>query len=162
MSDFDKYLHAVTMRAWQEAQDDGSPAIEAHHLLLAVTGEREPVTHEVLSAAGLDRETIRAAIDREFETSLRAAGVSRDAFDLPRPTYVPGRSMSMGASAKLAIQRGFEKVQRKKDLCPAHVLAGILEAQVGTVPRALALAGVDRADLLSRVRQALTTEDEAS
>jgi D-alanyl-D-alanine carboxypeptidase len=36
-----------------------------------------------------------------------------------------------------------------------NLLIGILEAEVGTVPRALALAGIDRADLAERARQAL-------
>jgi hypothetical protein len=35
------------------------------------------------------------------------------------------------------------------------VLLGILQADVGTVPRALALAGFDRAALIARVRQSL-------
>ncbi|GAA2810174.1 hypothetical protein GCM10020219_097610 [Nonomuraea dietziae] len=47
---------------------------------------------------------------------------------------------------------------RKKDLRPAHVLLGILQAEVGTVPRALALAGVDRTDLLTRVQNAIADD----
>jgi D-alanyl-D-alanine carboxypeptidase len=37
-----------------------------------------------------------------------------------------------------------------------HLLLGILRAEIGTVPRALALAGIDRAHLVLRVEQALT------
>jgi D-alanyl-D-alanine carboxypeptidase len=40
------------------------------------------------------------------------------------------------------------------------VLLGVLAAEVGTVPRALALAGFDRADLLARTRRALTTDND--
>ena len=36
-----------------------------------------------------------------------------------------------------------------------HLLLGVLAAQAGTVPRALALAGVDQADLAAQTRQAL-------
>jgi D-alanyl-D-alanine carboxypeptidase len=64
----------------------------------------------------------------------------------------------MGTSAKLALERGFAGAARKKDLRPAHVLLGVLAAEVGTVPRALALAGFDRADLIARARRALPTE----
>jgi D-alanyl-D-alanine carboxypeptidase len=53
-----------------------------------------------------------------------------------------------------------ETVSRKEDLRPAHLLLGVLQAQVGTVPRALALAGVDRSDLLARVRHSLAAEGE--
>ena len=79
--------------------------------------------------------------------TLPAAGVPRRA--------ATGDSTHMGASAKLVLGRGFRTVRRKRDLRPAHVLAGILEAEVGTVPRALALAGVDRTELMTRVRRSL-------
>ena len=36
-----------------------------------------------------------------------------------------------------------------------NLLIGILQAEVGTVPRALSLAGTDRAGLAERARQAL-------
>ncbi|MEZ0070793.1 hypothetical protein [Planotetraspora sp. GP83] len=86
--------------------------------------------------------------------------MSHAAFDLPRPTYAPDRQVGVGASAKLALERGFASVTRKKDLRPAHVLLGILQAQVGTVPRALVLAGVDQADLTARVRRTLIGDGE--
>jgi D-alanyl-D-alanine carboxypeptidase len=37
-----------------------------------------------------------------------------------------------------------------------HLLLGVLDAKVGTVPRALALAGVDRAELARRAARALS------
>jgi len=37
---------------------------------------------------------------------------------------------------------------------PLHLLIGILRADVGTVPRALELAGIDRTDLVARAEQA--------
>ena len=37
----------------------------------------------------------------------------------------------------------YAKAPRKNDVRPGHVLLGVLLADVGTVPRALALAGVD-------------------
>ncbi|GAA2986757.1 Clp protease N-terminal domain-containing protein [Streptosporangium longisporum] len=48
--------------------------------------------------------------------------------------------------------------QGKKDLRPAHLLLGVLSAAVGTVLRALALAGVDRAALMDRVEETLARE----
>jgi D-alanyl-D-alanine carboxypeptidase len=157
MSPFDVYLHAVLMRAGHEAREDGSPAVEAGHLLLAIAGEPHAGTRPVLEPAGLDRDAVRAALDREFEHSLSAVGVSRAAHTLPRPSGRPAHP-DMGTSAKLALERGFAAVPRKKDLRPGHLLLGVLLAEVGPVPRALALAGVDRAALLAAVRQALTTD----
>ncbi|OLF18460.1 Clp protease N-terminal domain-containing protein [Actinophytocola xanthii] len=159
MSPFDEYLHAVIMRAHLEARDDGSPTVEVAHLLLAVATEPEPSVHSVLSAAGLDRDGVRAALEREFEHSLNVVGVSAAGHDLPRPSRLPTKP-ALGTSAKLALERGFGAVSRKKDLRPAHVLLGILSAQAGTVPRALALAGVDQEDLAARTRLALTDDND--
>jgi hypothetical protein len=109
----------------------------------------------VLEPAGLDRGAVRAALDREFEHSLSAVGVSSRTYDLPAPSK-GSTHPKMGASAKLVVERAFSSVPRKKDLRPAHLLLGLLRAEVGTVPRALALAGADRADLVTRAQQALS------
>lgn len=154
MSPFDKYLHAVLVRAEHEANEDSSPTVEAPHLLLAVAGEPDPDVRALLASAGLDTDAVRAALAREFEHSLSVVGVASSAYELPRPSRLPTHP-GMGTSAKLALERGFASVTRKKDLRPAHLLLGILSAQVGTVPRALAMAGVDQEALTTRVRQKL-------
>jgi len=153
-SGFGRYVHAIVDRAGLEAKEDGSAATEAHHLLLAIAAEPEPITHRVLDAVGLDHHAIREALDREFERSLGAVGVTPAAFELPRASVERGRPR-LAASAKLAIERGLGSVERKGDLRPAHLLLGILHAPVGTVPRALDLAGVDRDDLRGRLLEAL-------
>jgi ATP-dependent Clp protease ATP-binding subunit ClpA len=153
---FGTYVHTIIEQAGHHAGKDGSATIEAQYLLLAIAAQEGTTAHQVLTSVGLDQQAIREALDREFDHSLRAAGVSRAAFDLPRPSSAPEPSARIGASAKLALQRGVAAAARKKDLQPAHLLLGILEARVGTVPRALALAGIDQADLAARVRQALT------
>ncbi|MEU0563818.1 Clp protease N-terminal domain-containing protein [Nonomuraea sp. NPDC005983] len=160
MAMIDHYINTIVERGADEARKDGSATVEAQHLLLAIAAERNPVTHQVLTSVGLDHQAIRDALDKEFEQSLGAAGVSLAAFGLPRPSPAPKRSPNLGASAKLALERGLVSAAGKKDLRPAHLLLGILLAEVGTVPRALAAAGVDRADLTARVRQTLTGEGE--
>ncbi|MBB6347626.1 Clp protease N-terminal domain-containing protein [Nonomuraea muscovyensis] len=157
MTSFDRYLQRIIDRGSREAHEDGSAAIEAHHLLLAIAAEVEPATGELLSSAGLDRQAVRAALDREFEHSLSAAGVSAGAFDLPRPSPAAKPPTQLAASSKLALER-MARAFRKKDLRPAHLLLGILQAEAGTVPRALALAGVDRGDLTVRVRHLIASE----
>ncbi|MBB5081628.1 Clp protease N-terminal domain-containing protein [Nonomuraea endophytica] len=134
-----------------EARQDHSATIEAHHLLLAIADHQGATAGRLLSEVGLDRSGVRAALDREFEHSLTAAGVSA-AFHLPPAGRRP-KPPGIGASAKLALERAFTAV-RKKDVDSAHLLAGILRARVGTVPRALALAGVDREALLTRTQTA--------
>jgi ATP-dependent Clp protease ATP-binding subunit ClpA len=159
MTTFDTYVRSIHERGADEARKEASATIEAHHLLLAIAAEPEPSTQEILTSAGLDYRAIRAALDREFEHSLSAAGVSRAAADLPRPqpSSAPEHPKP-GSSFKLAMERGVASAARKRDLRPAHLLLGIMEAQVGTVPRALALAGIDRADLRARVQRSLATE----
>ncbi|MEW9529172.1 Clp protease N-terminal domain-containing protein [Microbispora sp. NPDC049125] len=158
MAAIDEYITTIIDRGAYEAHADGSAAVEAHHLLLAIAAGPESPAHQVLASAGLDRDAIRDALDREFEHSLSAAGVSLAAFDLPRPSKAAERPSHLGASARLALERGFASIPRRRDLRPAHLLLGILEAQVGTVPRALTLAGADRAALVTQVRQALAED----
>ncbi|WP_407562521.1 Clp protease N-terminal domain-containing protein [Streptomyces sp. 184] len=152
MSAFDTYLQAVLLAAQDEARDDGSAAMEARHALLAVAAQDGTGPQRVLAAAGLGRAELKAALDREFAHSLGAAGVT-PAFAL-RATPDPGRRPQFGASLKLALDR-MAGAHRKKDLTPFHLLHALLQAEVGTVPRALDLAGVDRAALAARVREEL-------
>jgi D-alanyl-D-alanine carboxypeptidase len=142
MSKFDHYLNAVLERGAREAHDDGASAVDAHHILLAMAAGSDPV----LTAAGLDHAAVRAALDQEFARSLGAAGVTLTTA-LRRGSRPPQGSPGLGASARAAIERGFAAVSRKRDVRRGHLLYGILSAQFGTVPRALDLAGVDRAEL---------------
>ncbi|MEU1891329.1 Clp protease N-terminal domain-containing protein [Streptomyces pristinaespiralis] len=157
MSAFDKYLHAVIVRAMNEAREDGSATIDAHHLLLSLAADQGSTAQQVLASAGLDRTAVREALDREFEHSLSLIGVSAATYGLPRPSHA-SQEPKMGASAKLALDRSFASA-RKKDLRSAHLLLGVLQARIGTVPRALALAGIDQAELADRTRRMLTGPD---
>jgi ATP-dependent Clp protease ATP-binding subunit ClpA len=147
-----KYIHSIIEEAGRAAQEDGSATIEAEHLLLAIASDQEPTTRQILTSAGLDRRTVREALDREFEHSLDAAGVFPGAFDLQRTSGAQALPR-LGASAKLAVERGVGSAGRKSDLQPAHLLLGILQARVGTVPRALELAGIDQSELRTRVQE---------
>jgi D-alanyl-D-alanine carboxypeptidase len=155
MSTFSKYVRTTLELAGREAQSDRSTTIEAQHVLLAIAIQSETTAAQVLSSVGLDHRAIRDALDREFEHSLKAAGVSLAAFELPRSKGSLEPARNLGASVKHALERGVTGIRKGKDLRPAHLLLGILQAEIGTVPRALALAGLDRADLTLRVRQTL-------
>jgi ATP-dependent Clp protease ATP-binding subunit ClpA len=149
MSSFDHYLNKVLVAAEAEARAEGSAVIEAHHLLLAIAArDGSPV----LASAGLDYAAIRGALDREFARSLAAAGVRVDG-GLPLATPLAEGSPQLGATAKAALERGFAAAPRKRDWRPGHVLLGVLLATVGTVPRALELAGADRDGLVEDVRR---------
>lgn len=154
---FDKFLATVLDDATREARDDGSPTIEAQHLLLAIATGREPGTRQVVASVGLDRAAVRQALDREFEQSLGAAGVSVPTAALPLASRASQTSPQLGSSFKLAMERGIGSAP-KQGPRPEHLLLGIIQAPVGTVPRALALAGVDRDVLIERIRQSIAAE----
>jgi len=152
---FAEHARAIVRQAEQEAEEAGSPVIEAEHLLLAMTGEHGSEARDVLASAGLDRDGLRAALDREFRQSLSAAGVTLPAGGLPRASGDPARQAHLAASGKVVLERAVKAAAGQRQIRPGHLLLGVLGAQAGTVPRALALAGVDQACLAARARQAL-------
>jgi ATP-dependent Clp protease ATP-binding subunit ClpA len=62
-----------------------------------------------------------------------------------------------GESAKTALRRATAVAQEhgSRHLGPTHILLGVLRAGEGTVPRALAAAGVDAAELTARAEATL-------
>ena len=137
---------AVVVRAQDEARAAASPTIEAEHLLLALARD-----HPVLVEAGLDREAVTSALEDERRHSLAAVGVELDDF-AARPPRPLGREPRFATSAKTALHRALEAATatRSRRIGPGQVLAGVLRAEVGTVARALALAGADREALADR------------
>jgi D-alanyl-D-alanine carboxypeptidase len=56
---------------------------------------------------------------------------------------------NFGTSAKRALERAVRAAEARRDrrITPQHIALGVLKAGHGTVPRALAIADVDRAAL---------------
>lgn len=155
MATIDHYINGIVERASVDAHQDGSATVEAHHLLLAITADTDATMRQALQSVKLNRESLRAALDQEFAQSLRAAGVSLADYALPPSSKGAKGGIRLAASSKLAFERAFGSVARKKDLRPGHLLLGILLAELGTVPRALACAGVDRTALVETLRRGL-------
>jgi ATP-dependent Clp protease ATP-binding subunit ClpA len=155
MTAFDKYLRATIEQAGHEARADGSATIEAQHLLLAMAADPATDMGRLLTALGLDQPAIRAALEREFAHALSGAGVSLDAASLQRGKSANSPAGQVGPSVQHALQRGLDGLRQAPR--PEHLLLGVLQAEVGTVPRALALAGFDRTALIARVQQALAS-----
>jgi ATP-dependent Clp protease ATP-binding subunit ClpA len=152
---FAEHARAIVRQAEIEAQEAGSPGIEAEHLLLSMTGEHGIEARDLLASAGLDRDGIRVALDREFRQSLAATGVTLPSGGLPRASRDPGHRVRLAASGKLALERAVKAAAGQQQIRPGHLLLGVLGAQAGTVPRALALADVDQGELAARTRRAL-------
>ena len=145
---FARDARLVVKHAETEARERGSTTIEAEHLLLALT-DCDPATPagQALAAAGLDRAALEQALASERERSLMSVGISIHDFDLPAPR--PAARPRMAASAKSALEHALRisLVRADKRIGPGHILLALLRAEAGTVPRALAEAGVDRREL---------------
>ena len=140
-----------------EARKEGARFIEAEHMLLALAATAETEAGRLLSEAGLDHDRLAAALRDEHRQSLAFAGMASLAEPLTGPVE-SDRPVSLGTSAKSALGRAVhdshEARRRRAQMESRDLLIGILRAELGTVPRALALAGVDRAALLARARAA--------
>ncbi len=146
-------LKAVVMRAIDEAIRRGAPNVEAEHLLLAIAAGQE-VAARTLAEFGLDHAGADEALRGEREHALRAAGIEPVAEERLQATRRsrPG----WGASIREALRRAPYRARSRPDrerLAVADTLVGVLRADLGTVPRALAYAGVDRDALIFRLEQ---------
>lgn len=143
---FAKQTRAVVAAAVrEEAATDGRGLVEAEHLLLALAGDPE------LQRAGLDHDQLADALAREEQRSLAAVGVT--AGDLDRPRSPRSGSPRLATSAKLAIERAarITATRGQRQMTPQAILLGVIGAEQGRVPRALALADIDVAELRARL-----------
>ncbi|GAA0957318.1 hypothetical protein GCM10009554_67930 [Kribbella koreensis] len=146
----------VVHGARAEALEDGSPTIEAEHVLLALTELSGTTTARLLADAGLTHDATRAALDREWEQSLATAGVAVSIAELPKATPDLGRNPQIGETAKLLLKRAMVAASTTGGgrIGAAHLLVGALDTTLGRIPRALELAGIDRQGLRDQAYQA--------
>jgi ATP-dependent Clp protease ATP-binding subunit ClpA len=149
---FAKGARVAVEDAVDVARELGSPTVEAEHLLLAVAREDDPAAR-ALAEHRLDFGGLHAALERETERSLAAVGVAAEpgSFSpwVARPRF--------GTSAKLGLERALRTAVARGDreIGSAHLALGVLKAELGTVPRALQIAGVDRRALADALRATL-------
>ena len=150
-------LRTALGRAHGEAQALGSPTVEAEHLLLALAADEHHPTGRLLAESGLDHDAVRAALEQETERTLAAVGVDLSMFTFRETPGLPRRRPKLAASTKRVIERAARIMAARLDrrITSSHLLLGILRADVGTVPRALAAADVDREALAVRAERLL-------
>ena len=156
---FTRQARAVVIEAEAQARALGDATIEAEHLVLAMTREDPPTAaRSALGDVGLDHDALEEALVAERDRSLAAVGISAGDFDVYGSS--PAGRPRMAASAKAALERALRisLVRADRRIGAGHILLGVLQAEAGTVPRALAQAGVERDDLRSRVEAALDRE----
>jgi ATP-dependent Clp protease ATP-binding subunit ClpA len=147
-------LHAIGQRAIGEALVRRAATVEAEHVLIAILDDADGPATLALNRVGLDRASFAAALDAERARSLAAAGItpisSAELVATPRTTK-PG----WGASVRDLLRRA-DKPAAKVDRPGAleiELATAILRAELGTVPRALAIAKVDRRAALRELQR---------
>lgn len=148
-----KALRTVVVASVTEAQRRNSTMVEAEHLLLALSRDGSGAVRDALAEAGLDPTGLEAALLAEREASLRVAGVE----PLGEERLVASPRVARprwGASAKEALSRAHKvaSAHRRQRSGEADLVTAILGLELGTVPRALLLAGVDRPAVVAAVR----------
>jgi D-alanyl-D-alanine carboxypeptidase len=145
--------HTAVEQFQVEAKQDGAKFVEAEHMLLALAADKESDAARLLSEAGVDHGRLAEALREEHHVTLAFAGINAPP-KRATPTTEVDTALSLGTSAKAALRRALigSRHDRRARLRSTDLLAGILEAELGTVPRALAIAGIDRTALLARAR----------
>jgi D-alanyl-D-alanine carboxypeptidase len=142
-----------------EAKQDAAKFVEAEHMLLTLATNEESDACRLLSESGLSYEQLTSALHEERRRTLAFAGVEplderqAAATELDRP-------LTLGTSAKVALKRALiashDGRHRRPCIKTTELLLGILQAELGTVPRTLAIAGVDRGVLIVRARNSMS------
>ena len=138
-----------------EAKQEAAKFIEAEHMLLTLAANEESDAGRLLHESGLTYRQLASALHDERRRSLSFAGVEplddqqTAATELDSP-------LTLGTSAKVAIKRALAVSHDSRPGRPriqsTDLLLGILQAELGTVPRTLAIAGIDRAELIARTK----------
>jgi hypothetical protein len=147
-------MRGLVANCVREAAKRGTNVVEAEHVLLALAADTASPTAALLADAGLRYDTIDSALRAERLQSLAAAGVTP--VDASLPTAAP-RTAKPAWGASVAAARAREHRgppgERRRRSPEVGVLIGILRAEIGTVPRALSIAGIDRSALIVGLEQ---------
>ncbi len=148
-----RQLHTIGQRASAEASTRHASSVGAEHVLLAIAADPEAPASRVLAEAGLDYPGLSTALAEERMRSLAVADVAPIGPALLGAAPGPGKP-GWGASVR-DLLRAADKPAAKSGgpgALERELVVGILRAELGTVPRMLAIAGVDRGVLVERLR----------
>lgn len=156
-------IRDILITAMEETRCRGDVGVAPEHLMLAIAAETDSIAADVLADFGLDHDALDRALDVETARSLAVVGIdgldsallaSTSRPDTARPSWVSS-TREVFRRAQIA---GGRRRGRSVEL---DVLYGIVTANVGTVPRALEYAGIDRDALIGRVeRERRAADDE--
>ncbi|GAB3798864.1 hypothetical protein GCM10028798_11590 [Humibacter antri] len=155
-------LRPVVTTALEEAARRGASEVGPEHLLLALTRLADTPSAAILADVGLSHAGLDAALDEERARALAVVGIHDLSADLLVATLDTKRP-AWASSTREALRRSQSSGARgrRRRTYDLDVLYGIVTANVGTVPRALEYAGIDRDQLIGRVeRERLAAESE--
>ncbi len=157
--DFQPDIRALFGVAMVEATNRSSVAVEAEHLMLALLFDRNGQGTKVLAQRGLTYEAFSRALLTEREHTLAAIGITvPDASRLTAAPRIRRERPRFSASARDAWERAGRRARSRRGRAQRFgsldVFAGLLSAELGTVPRALLRGGFDREELLAAVEAA--------
>lgn len=150
---FSRSARATVKAARHIAADNGSPTVEAEHLLLALTQHSSARTRRALQSLGVSDQAVHAALDEEFAHALQTVGVATTT--PPRPLSRPMRSSPrFGQSAKLALERTLQVALDRghKSLDDSHILVALTQAEAGVIPGVLRALNVTPSDIDTALR----------
>jgi hypothetical protein len=148
--------------AEQESLRDGDPDPGAEHVFLAALGMPDGSAQRAFARVGGTAASPRAAIDQHHDDALAAMGVTSPpaARDAPEPG--PGRGVMRAKGSTRDLLRGM--AEEAKHVHPsrfvsAHVVLAASSFELGTLSDALALLGVDGANLRAAALAELSEEE---
>lgn len=124
---FEGEARTVVVEAHDAAMALGSRSVEPEHLLLGLTAPESGISAQVLSDAGVQRDALRAAIER-------AGGPARKRGGKGRTPFSPASKKTLELALKEAMRRGDDHIGSE------HLLRGLLDAdekRIGAVLKAL-------------------------
>ena len=152
-----RQLHSIGQRAIAEATGRRASSVGAEHVLLAIAADPDAPTAQALAASGLDYSGLADALTIERARSLAAADIQPidPALLVSAPRAVrPGWAASVRDLLRTADKPAARAAARAgvAGALEVELTIGILRAELGTVPRMLAIAGVDRRAIIERLR----------
>ena len=162
----------VVKEAAEHAEEMGHENIGTEHILLSLLTIGGGVACDVLTAAGLEAQQVRAAIQRLSgldADALGAIGIDLDAVRAKiEETFGPGaldgvpagkakRHKPWGPRAKVALELSLREALalKHKHIGTEHILLGLLREGKGLAAKILADAGLDFADLRAKTIAAI-------
>jgi len=146
---FRRWPWATITRACDVAAASGSEAVEAEHLLLALTQRADVATSRALETLGLTERAVRAALNEDFAEALSVMGVPATLANHPAPSGPARARVKWGQSATLVLERALKAAatEGRWRIGDRHLLIALSRAEAGVIPRVLASLDVNGVDI---------------